>query len=340
MTFSLKPTAALSALAILASAGAAVAQDDLTLRFSHLFPQTHYLWEQGGKVFTDKLAEATDGAIETTVFPAAQLGKDPLAVLQSGLADIVTLVPSYSPEKLPLTSVSELPGFHNTTCEGVNRLWPVIQDGGPLDQAEYEPLGIHVLFVAHQPTYKLLNAKAEVSDMAGLGGLKIRANGASIGNLVRSAGGIPISMPSGEVYDSLSRGTIDSTLLPYYTLPIYGLDEVVTQVYEGPAFGGGPVIYAMTSRGWDGLTEDQKALFTEAASEAQQTLCSYQDELEASDRQAAIDGGKIAIHEATAEDLAAWQAKFDEVSQGWADEMEAQGRPGQTILDAYTAAAE
>ncbi len=340
MTDSPKPIAALSALAILASGGASVAQDNLSLRFSHLFPQTHYLWEQGGKVFTDKLAEATGGAIETTVFPAAQLGKDPFAVLQSGLADIVTLVPSYSPEKLPLTSVSELPGFHNTACQGVARLWPIMQDGAPLDQAEYDPLGIHVLFVAHQPTYKLLTSKAEVSDMAGFSGLKIRANGASIGNLVRSAGGIAISMPSGEVYDSMSRGTIDGTLLPYYTLPIYGLDEVVRQIYEGPAFGGGPVIYAMTSKGWDGLNEDQKALFTDAAAEAQQTLCAYQDELEATDRQTAIDSGKITLHEASPDDLAAWQVKFDEVSQGWADEMEAQGRPGRAILDAYTAAAE
>lgn len=335
MRISLKPVASLSVIAIIASGGASVAQDKLSLRVSHLFPQTHYLWEQGGKVFTDKLAEATGDAIETTVFPAAQLGKDPFAVLQSGLADIVTLVPSYSPEKLPLTSVSELPGFHNTACEGAARLWQVIQDGAPLNEAEYAPLGIHVLFVAHQPTYKLLTSKAEVADMAGFGGLKIRANGASIGNLVRSAGGIAISMPSGEVYDSLSRGTIDGTLLPYYTLPIYGLDEVVTQVYEGPAFGGGPVIYAMTSKGWDGLSDDQKALFTAAATEAQSTLCAYQDELEATDRQTAIDSGKITLHEVGPDDLTAWQAKFDEVSQGWADEMEAQGRPGQSILDAY-----
>lgn len=259
-------------------------------------------------------------------------------MLRSGLADIVTLVPSYSPEKLPLTSVSELPGFHQTTCEGAGRLWEIVREGAPLGEAEYKPLGIHVLFVAHQPNYKLLTSEVEVDAIEDVAGLKIRANGASIGNLVRDTGGVPISMSSGEVYDALSRGTIDGTLLPYYTLPIYGLDEVVTQVYEGPAFGGGPVIYVMADRGWDALSDDMKAKFTAAGATAQETLCAYQDTLEARDRQAALDEGGITVHEASAEDLAKWQVEFDAVAAAWAEDMDGQGLPGQRILDAFRAA--
>src|SRR5918998_1768106 len=140
------------------AASAASAQESVKLRIAHQFPQSHYLWEEGGKAFVDNLS-AGGTNVSLSVFPAAQLGKDPLAVLQSGLADIVTLVPSYSPEKMPLTSVAELPGFHNTTCEGVHKLWTIIKNGAPLEVAEYKPLGIHVLFVAHQPAYKILTVR-------------------------------------------------------------------------------------------------------------------------------------------------------------------------------------
>lgn len=327
----------LAKLAILALSVALPAQaDGLKLRFAHQFPQNHYLWEEGGKVFVDALAETGEVALST--FPAAQLGKDPLVVVQAGLADVVTLVPSYSPEKLPLTSVAELPGFHATTCEGVHRLWSVIQQGAALDKAEYAPLGLHVLFVAHQPPYKILTAGKQVTSIGDVAGLKLRANGAAIGNLVREAGGVPISMSSGEVYDAMSRGTVDGTLLPYYTLPIYGLEDVVAHAYEGPELGGGPVAFAMTSKAWEALADADKARFTAAAAKAQEHLCQYQDGLEARDRQAALDGGKVRITTASAEDLAEWAKKFDEDARVWAEGMQAQGRPGTEILDAYRAA--
>ncbi|WP_449044957.1 TRAP transporter substrate-binding protein [Paracoccus versutus] len=331
---------ATTALALILAAGGATAQEQITLRFAHLFPQSHYFWEHGGKVFVEALEAKTDGKVETSVFPAAQLGKDSLAVLQSGLADIVTLVPSYSPDKLPLTSVSELPGFHDTTCEGVAKLWHIIQDGAPLDQAEYAPQGLHPLFVAHQPTYKVLTSKKQVRAIGDLAGLKLRANGAAIGSLVRGAGAVPVSMSSGEVFDAMMRGTVDGTLLPYYTLPIYGLEDVVDYAYEGAELGGGSVVFAMSDKAWQALPDDMKTRFTEAAAEAQDKLCSYQDELEKSVRDEFAAGDKVTISSASETDLAEWQQHFDKHAADWAQGMEKQGRPGQAILDAFKSGAQ
>lgn len=326
-----------AALTLILATGGAAAEEQITLRFAHLFPQSHYFWEHGGKIFVEALETRTGGKVGTSVFPAAQLGKDSLAVLQSGLADIVTLVPSYSPDKLPLTSVSELPGFHSTTCEGVAKLWHIIQDGAPLDQAEYAPQGLHPLFVAHQPTYKVLTSKKQVLDIDDLAGLKLRANGAAIGNLVRGAGAVPVSMSSGEVFDAMMRGTVDGTLLPYYTLPIYGLEDVVSYAYEGAELGGGSVIFAMSDKGWQALPDDMKTSFTEAAAEAQGKLCSYQDALEKSVRDEFAAGNKVTMSSASEADRARWQQHFDQNAADWVQSMEKQGRPGQTILDAFMA---
>lgn len=54
---------------LISTAAVAPAQESVNLRFSHLFPQTHYLWEQGGKVFIDELDAATGGGAEVSVFP-------------------------------------------------------------------------------------------------------------------------------------------------------------------------------------------------------------------------------------------------------------------------------
>lgn len=70
-----------------------------------MFPATHWVWVEGGAKFVERVAERSGGAIRFDSFPAGQLGKKGVDILNSGLA-MAVVVSSCEPAKLPLTSVA------------------------------------------------------------------------------------------------------------------------------------------------------------------------------------------------------------------------------------------
>src|SRR5690606_34767406 len=114
-TFRLKTAAAalLAAAPLLASA-------QTVLRVADSLPVGHFFAERGIKVWLSDVKKATNNAVDMQYFPAEQLGKakDMLQLAMSGVADITYVVPSYVSDKMPLMTVSELPGMARSSCHG------------------------------------------------------------------------------------------------------------------------------------------------------------------------------------------------------------------------------
>ena len=67
-------TLALGAVSTMALAAPAAAIDERTFRVTQVFPSTHWHMTEGIQKFTDKVKEATDGAIDFEIYHAGQLG--------------------------------------------------------------------------------------------------------------------------------------------------------------------------------------------------------------------------------------------------------------------------
>lgn len=314
---------------------AASAQDTQTLRLSSTFPEPHFLWQEAGKVFVDAVTEATGGKVQIDAFHAGQLGKDQLALLDSGLAQLALVTAPYAPEKLPLTGVVELPGFISGACEGAEKVWPLVREGGLLDQLEYEALGLHVLFVVVPPPYKVMTGSKEVTAFDQIAGLKLRAVGGAQGDTVVAIGGTPIQVQSPELYDALSRGTVDGAIYAYVGMPPYSLGEVIHHAVDGVFAGSLAVLYAIDDETWEGLPEDVRAAMTEAAATTQQHVCSYQDADEAAIRDRLVAEGGLTVTTLSEADRALWDERVSKVAATWAARLDQQGRPGTEILEAY-----
>jgi len=312
---------------------AAAADDKITLKFAHQFPANNHLWEEGGRIFADAVTQATDGKVDFEVYPASQLGKDQNALLKSGLADIVTLIPSYDPGKLALSSVVELPGIYSSSCEGTAKAWNLAQPGGLLDRDEYAPQGYRVLFVMASAPYKIMTKSKAVSNLDDLAGLKIRAGGAAMDKALRALGGTPIKLSGTELYDAFTRGTIDGTLFPYYAVPAFDLDKVVGHTVEGAALGAASIIYAMSNRSWNKLPDEMKAVFVEAGAKAQSHLCHWVEEDDQRVRDEMQASG-VEIVQLSDEEAQAWKQRLVGVGEAWAQELDAAGRNGTELLNA------
>jgi TRAP-type C4-dicarboxylate transport system substrate-binding protein len=331
-------TMAAGALALLAAsalaAGSAAAQQR-TLKFAHVFPSTHWHWTESSKIFQEKVTKATGGKVQFQSYHAGQLGKEGVGMVTSGIADFAVLVPSYEPAKLPLTSVAELPGLHSTSCEGTTKLWNIVKDGGALNEAEYKPLGIKVLYAILLPPYQVATSAKKVTNLSEISGLKIRALGAAMDKSVRALGATPVRVTSNELYDALTRGTVDGAFWITGSTRVVGLEKTLKYSVVGPLLGAGTTLYGMQQKVWDSLAPDVQAAITTAAAETQQHLCSYLDKTEVDElawleKERGFVGTRLPPDE-----LAKWNARVSPVANDWAKEMDSTGRPGSALLKAF-----
>jgi TRAP-type C4-dicarboxylate transport system substrate-binding protein len=311
------------------------AQAPQTLKFAYVLPASHYLWEQGAKGFTEAVTKATNGQVKFEYYPAAQLGKDKVAVLQSGLADVVMIIPSYTPDKLPLSAVSELPGFYSNSCEGTAKFWEITKPGGLLYEQELKPLGIRPLFAAILIPYRILTSSKQVSAIGDLAGQKIRANGGAMDKTVRALGAVPVRASSPELYDAVSRGTVDGALFTLNALEQYSLQQVLKHMVEGPQLGSAGIIFAMSEKGWNALPDNVKEAMTKAAETSQKELCKWMDNDERQVREKFVSAGTMKPATLSADEVAVWQKRVSTVASEWAKELDSVGKKGTALLEAF-----
>ena len=84
-------------------------------------------------------------------------------------------------------------------------------------------------FQAHGPG--IIHTKKPVRTLEDLRGLKIRSTGLSA-KIVAALGAIPVAMPMGETYDSLSKGVVDGSAAPIAALEGFKWGEVVKYTTE------------------------------------------------------------------------------------------------------------
>lgn len=323
---------------LLLSAATAGAQDQVTIKFSNLWPEAHYMWQEGGKHFVEAVTEATGGNVAFQEFHASQLGKDQLTLLSSNIAQMAMVAIPYAPDKLTLSGVTELPGMFTTSCEGSNKLFALAQEGGVLATSELDALGLHVLFTTVPPAHKIMTTKTEVASLDDMKGLKIRTVGGAQADTVRALGGVPVQVTAGELYDSLSRGTIDGAMYIWVGVPPFDLQNLIGFSTEGAYGGAGGVLYGIRKDTWDQLPDDVKAAMTEAGKAAQKNLCEYQDNNENPLRDQFVAEKGLKVTTLSDEQIALWQEAMAGVGTAWAARMDGSGRPGTEVLEAFRAA--
>ncbi len=306
------------------------------VRVTAVTAEGHWSWTQGIKVFASKVEAATKGKVKFQFFAAGQLGKNTSELVSKGLAQGGLLFPSFEPDKMPLTSVAELPGMHTTSCESVNAMWKLVGPGGLLYEAEYSKRGLHPIYAYNLPVYDLQTSTKKITKLADVAGLKIRANGSAQAKTVKALGGVPVAVPGPELYDALTRGTVDGGLWLSISSRDIGLEKVLKYRVEGTRLGAGGVsIFAMNEDAWKRLDANTQKILMDAGAETARSLCAWVDK---------TDGAEIALLtkdfgfetvKLSPDERARWDAAVGSVAKEWAAEMESSGRPGTKTLDAF-----
>ncbi|WP_035025512.1 TRAP transporter substrate-binding protein DctP [Gemmobacter nectariphilus] len=327
-----------AALAALMATAAVPAMAE-TIRVGDSFPVGHYIAENMTKVWMDMVSKQSNGGVTFEYFPAEQMGKakDMLQLTQSGVLDVGYVGASYVADKLPLSSVGELPEAFTTSCAGTKAFWQIAKPGGVLDKAEFAPNGVRVLMVMVLPPYQIFTKSQEITGIDSFKGLKLRSTGGSKEIAVRLVGGVPVSIPAPEAREALSRGTLDGILFPHSSMIPYEMHPLVKYATQNTNFGSFVVTYTISQSRWDKLAPDVQKVLAEAGEAATMHGCEVADQLDGKDKQTIADSGVkfVDLPPADAQKVAEMMAT---VGDQWANALEGRGKPAKEILAAFRAA--
>jgi TRAP-type C4-dicarboxylate transport system substrate-binding protein len=319
---------------------ASAADGKITLRFAESASATHPFSTNHDKFWMDEVTRLTQGRITFQFYPSQQLGKakDLLALTQAGTIDVARMGASYTPDKLPLTAVAELPGMINSSCQGSTALWKLTKEGGDgaLVRTEYAPLGLHVVIAAMNAPYEVQTTKKkQVILPADIKGLKLKTLGGASDEAARRLGAVPIQMFVAELFLSLQRGTVDGRFGEFGSVMANKTEGVLKYSTVGARVGGFASVTVIGDKVWKGLPADVQAAMVKAGETTSQNFCTKED----------AHGPEIAkdletehgwtVHDLSPDERRQWQEELAPVQQQWADELDRRGKPGSEILATF-----
>lgn len=137
-------------------------------------------------------------------------GRDLVAAVSTGIADIGILCPHLEPGKIPLAGVCHLPGIGTHMWPRAQAYWELLHEGplkSEMDRFNLHPIALHLLTDIGMVTNIPIKT---VDDMKGQ---KIAAGG-PVAETLQILGAVPINMSPGEQYDLLKKGTIKGITAP------------------------------------------------------------------------------------------------------------------------------
>jgi TRAP-type mannitol/chloroaromatic compound transport system substrate-binding protein len=144
--------------------------------------------------------------------------------------------------------------------------WLHYGGGMELWQEAYEPFNLVPLAAGNSGVQMAGWFNKEINSLEDLKGLKMRMPGLG-GEVLKRAGGEPVTLPGGEIFTALQTGVIDATewVGPYNDLAL-GLHTVAKYYYYPGWHEPGPTLEAIVNKtAWESLPPDLQAMVKAAA---------------------------------------------------------------------------
>jgi len=247
----------LGAIALTAGAQAAVAAD-VTLRFHQFLPPQANVPQLAIEPWAKKVEKDSGGRIKVQLFPNMQLGGRPPELYdqaKDGVADVVWAVLGFTPGRFPKTEAFELP-FTVGKAEPGSRAFQEYVEKNAMDEfKDVKLIAVHV----HGPG--LFHSKDPINKLEDLKGMKVRGGSRVVNIMLEQLGATPVGMPVTSIGESLSKGVISATTIPFEVVPSLKVEQLVK---NHTTFAGDKGLYtltfavAMSKRAYDKLPADLK----------------------------------------------------------------------------------
>jgi TRAP-type transport system periplasmic protein len=312
-------------------AGSAFAQET-TLRLHQMLPPQATIPADALAPWAEKVEAESGGRIEVELYPAMQLGGRPPELIDQvtdGAIDLTWTVIGYTPGRFPSTEAFELP-FMMTNGEQTSQAFHEYC----MKYCQDEFSNLHVIaWHTHGPG--LIHSTNPVNSLEDMNGLRIRGGTRVINQMLEELGATPIGMPVPAVPESLSKGVIDATTIPWEVTVPLKVSELVTN-HTGFSGENGlytlTFVFAMNKASYENLPDDLKKVIDDnSGMEMAAMMGRAMDNGDEAGLKIAQEGDNniIILDEAETQ---RWKDTAAPLINAWVEEMESKGLPGNEML--------
>lgn len=253
-------------LAVALTATAVHAQDPIEVRLSFNQAASSPAWQEAMGPYADRLETLSEGRLSVQRYPGEVLHSvgDGFRAAATGITDVTSAWPVYSASSFDLFHATELPRALPASDVAAVRVLDEIY--AEYLRPEYEHMGIYLAFNAVTPEYDILTT-TPVNSIDDLQGLRIRAAGGGISEIVERLGATPVTMTITDAYTAFQQGVVDGIILSTADMVAYRMHEVGEYNYRiGVVRVSIP--HAINRDFYEQLPDDLKEVFAAAGTEA------------------------------------------------------------------------
>ncbi|MCC6315783.1 MAG: C4-dicarboxylate TRAP transporter substrate-binding protein [Thermomicrobiales bacterium] len=289
------------------------------------------------RAWADDVEKRTQGKVKFEYFPAESLLKaaEIFEGTRSGVADIGIWVQAYNPAISPTLALFNLPGISPAFRPAIRASNELILTGDfGFFRDDLRKLGVEPLFSWGVSDQEIISTKP-IPDLAALKGLKVRVIGREWPQLISGFGGTPVAMPWPEVYESLSRGTLDANVgfvSANRDAKLYEVAKHHSRINLGAPAGQ---LVIVNKRVWDGLPKDIQLAMREAGQRnfAENLAELYEKEMHDAIKEMEAKG--VRFYSWDAANREKLHAAMSSLWDTWAKAMDAKGFPASEALRRY-----
>lgn len=231
----------------------------IRLTYSNFFPPTH-IQSKLAQSWCDEVKKRTNGAVVVEYYPAQTLTKAKQVYdgVVSGMSDFGLCLFGYTRGRFPLMEAVDLPLGYKTGMVATIVANAVYEKFNPKELDDVKVMYLH----AHGPGLLYTKGKP-VSTMDDLKGIKIRSHGTTA-KVVKALGGIPVTMPMPELYQSLQKGVVEGAIYPMEVNKGWRMADVVKYgTFDYSIANTSTFFVVMNKDKWASLPDDIKNIITE-----------------------------------------------------------------------------
>lgn len=280
--------------------------------------------------YAKEVAAKTDGQMKLELMFDKGSPTGSVDLIKSGAAEAVYFCAQYFPDKMPLSTVLDLPMFAPENLATMGKVSLALGEH-PAIQAELRHWNTKMLLPVPLPQYQLMGTR-KVTRIEDFKGAKVRISGA-MGKILEEYGATVSVVPSVESAAALKAGTLDLVALPYpYAFAAFKVHETSKYVTEKVSLGSPLCYLGVNQKAWDALpAATQKVML----GLRQQTVARYEEAYAPDDAAnlAAFKEKGLEFVAFSAVDRARLVARSIKSWQGWVEEREKQGLKGKEVFE-------
>jgi TRAP-type C4-dicarboxylate transport system substrate-binding protein len=279
--------------------------------------------------YAKELAAKTGGQMKLELLFDKGSPTGSVDLIKSG-AEAVYFCAQYFPDKMPLTTVLDLPMFSPENLGTMGKVSLALAEH-PAIRAELGHWNTKMLLPVPLPQYQLMGTR-KVTRIDDFKGAKLRISGA-MGKILEEYGATISVVPSVESAAALRAGTLDLVALPYpYAFAAFKVHEASKYVTEKISLGGPLCYLGANQKAWDALPAATQKVMLGLRPQA---VARYEDAYAPDDAAniAAFKEKGLEFVTFSPVDRARLVARSIKVWQSWVEERERQGLRGKEVFE-------